>query len=182
MYPLLRIAKSMVMARYQSPLRWGQVHVSHHICWPWDLDLWMELNNGRTLTLYDLGRVPLAMRSGIMRVLAQQKWGMTMAGATVRYRRRIRLFERVEMRSRCIYADGRFVYIEQSMWNRRGDCANHIVYRAAFVDANGIVAPERLAAALGQPLPDSPPPNWLAAWIKAEDLRPWPPMQDDIAG
>ena len=41
-------------------------HVSHHRCWPWDLDPWVELNNGRTLTLYDLGRIPMAQRTGLI--------------------------------------------------------------------------------------------------------------------
>ena len=31
----------------------------------------MELNNGRTLTLFDLGRIPMARRMGLDKVLAQ---------------------------------------------------------------------------------------------------------------
>ena len=66
---------------------------------------------------------------------------MTMAGACVRYRR-IRMFERIEMRSRALCWDDRFIYIEQSMWKTNGDCAGHIVYRGAFVGHDGIVSPE----------------------------------------
>ena len=77
-------------------------HVSHHYCLPWDIDLWRELNNGRTLTLYDLGRIPLAGRVGLIKVLRRERWGLTMAGASVRYRRRIRVFDRIEMRSRLV--------------------------------------------------------------------------------
>ena len=66
-------------------------HVSYHRCWPWDIDLWMELNNGRTLTFYDLGRIPLARRTGLVELLRKQRWGLTMAGASVRYRARIEL-------------------------------------------------------------------------------------------
>ena len=60
MYPFLRLGLEVLRARRAPPLPIDGVHVSHHTCWPWDLDPWGELNNGRTLTLYDLGRVPLA--------------------------------------------------------------------------------------------------------------------------
>ena len=54
MYPFLRMVKETWANRNAPPLGLTGTHVSHHICWPWDLDIWMELNNGRTLTLYDL--------------------------------------------------------------------------------------------------------------------------------
>ena len=62
MYPLLRFAKEMVKFRNAPRLDLLAPHVSTHRCWPWDLDPWIELNNGRTLTLYDLGRLPMAVR------------------------------------------------------------------------------------------------------------------------
>ena len=148
--------------------------MSHHLCWPWDLDLWIELNNGRTLTLYDLGRVPAARRIGVDRALAAQGWSMVVAGASVRYRRRIRAFDRLEMRTRALGWDDRFLYTEQSIWVR-GHCANHILVRSAVTGGDGIVAPERLAEVLG--LGKSPDlPDWVRAWIGADATRPWPPQ------
>ena len=88
MYPSLRLGIELALARRSPPLALGAVHVSHHTCWPWDIDPWLELNNGRTLTLYDLGRVPLAARSGLVRALRANRWGLTVAGSSVRYRRR----------------------------------------------------------------------------------------------
>ena len=172
MYPFLRLIKEVFKFRKAPQLGFGDVHISHHMCMPWDLDPWVELNNGRTLTLYDLGRIPLAARSGLLNVLKERRWGMTMAGACVRYRRRIRMFERIEMRSRALCWDDRFIYIEQSMWKTNGDCAGHIVYRGAFVGHDGIVSP------LGETADRPEIPEWVATWIAAEDMRPWPPMQD----
>jgi hypothetical protein len=104
-----------------------------------------------------------------------------MAGACVRYRRRIRMFEVVEMRSRALCWDARFIYLEQSMWKADGECANHIVYRAALTDRNGIVPPAKAARAITGDATSPPMPAWIAAWTGAEDLRPWPPMQDSPA-
>ncbi|MBX3422169.1 MAG: thioesterase family protein [Pirellulaceae bacterium] len=156
------------------------VHHSYHRCWPWDLDPWMELNNGRTLTLYDLGRIPMAVRIGLVDALRSAKWGLTVAGVSVRYRQRIRMFERVAMQTRLIGWDDRFLYMEQSMWNGKL-CANHILVRAAVVDfaAGGIVAPERVVERYKPGLVSPPLPDWVQQWIASERARPWPPVAVD---
>jgi acyl-CoA thioesterase FadM len=178
MYPVIRLVAEFIRFRRAPALPLTGTHVSRHMCLPWDIDLWMELNNGRTLTLYDLGRLPLAKRAGLIGAMKRNGWGLTMAGAIVRYRRRIRMFEVVEMRSRALCWDARFIYLEQSMWKADGECANHIVYRAALTDRNGIVAPGQAARAITGDAASPPMPEWIAAWVAAEDLRPWPPMQD----
>jgi len=175
MYPFFRMAKEMLLYRNAPKLALTGTHFSHHVIWPWDLDPWNELNNGRTLTLYDLGRLPLARRTGLDRVMAAQHWGLTVAGSSVRYRRRLQAFARIEMRSRCVGWDGRFIYMEQSMW-RGGDCASQALIRSAIVSKVGIVPPAQMAAAMGHG-GDSPVlPVWVQAWIDAEALRPWPPQ------
>ncbi|GHF05098.1 thioeseterase [Aliiroseovarius zhejiangensis] len=174
MYPFIRVTKELIKNARATPLPITGTHVSHHMCWPWDIDLWRELNNGRTLTLYDLGRIPLAGRTGLSRMLIKNRWGLTMAGASVRYRKRVRTFVRVEMRSRVVGWDDRFIYVEQSMW-LRGECANQIVYRSAVTDRNGIVPTARVVEALGYDGQRPTMPDWVQAWIDADAQRPWPP-------
>lgn len=174
MYPFGRMALEVWLQRKAPPLPPLGTHVSFHRCMPWDLDPWVELNNGRTLTLFDLGRIPLALRTGLRQALAREGWGLTVAGSVPRYRRRIRVFDRVEMRSRCIGWDARFLYTEQSLW-RGEDCTTQVVIRSAVTSDAGIVAPARLVAAMGQPIDSPELPAWVQAWIAAEALRPWPP-------
>lgn len=176
MYPFLRMANEIWKNRRAAPLGITEAHVSHHICWPWDLDLWAELNNGRTLTLYDLGRIPLAMRTGLGDLIRRHRWGITVAGNTVRYRRRVRMFDRLEIVSRCIGWDARFIYMEQSMW-RAGECTSHMLLRSAVTSKAGIVPPAEALAALGQPTESPVLPGWVEAWIAADAERPWPPRR-----
>lgn len=176
MYPYVRFAKEMIKHRKSAKLGLLDAHVSHHRCWPWDLDPWLELNNGRTLTLYDLGRLPLAKRTGLIATLRANGWSITVAGNSTRYRRRIRMFERFELRSRCIGWDARFIYLEHAMW--LGEvCANHILIRSAFTSGEGIVPPARVLAAMGQDTTSPSLPQWVQAWIAADAHRLWPPTR-----
>ncbi len=175
MYPVIRMVGEMIRAGRAGPLPLFGTHVSAHRCWPQDIDLWVELNNGRTLTLLDLGRIPLSRRIGLVARVRARGWGMTVAGVSVRYRRRIRLFQRFEMRSRLAGWDARFFYFDQTMWNRAGECTTQALYRIAVVGADGIVAPGQV---LQTWQPDAQPPvlpDWIAAWIEADRRRPWPP-------
>jgi acyl-CoA thioesterase FadM len=125
MYPLVRIAVEMARARRLPILGPFEPHVSHHRIRPRDLDPWMELNNGRTLTLYDLGRLPFFLRTGLIGALRREGWGMTVAGSSVRYRRRVVAFQRVTMVTRLIGWDARFLYRDQSMWRGR-ECTSQV--------------------------------------------------------
>jgi len=181
MYPFLRFAMDLARHRRAPALGPFEAHVGSYVCWPWDIDVWGELNNGRALTLYDLGRFLLAQRTGLLALVRRERWAMTVAGVSVRYRRRVRLFHRVTMHSRMIGLDARFFYIEQSMW-RHGTCCSHMLLRAAVTDVGGIVATERVAAALGiDPAAAPSLPDWAAAWIAAEAERPWPPVVEEAA-
>ncbi len=131
MYPYLRMVKELWRCTAHAPrLGVTDTHVSHHRCWPWDLDPWMELNNGRTLTLYDLGRIPLCGADGLERtcVKAQglgddgrgQHDPLPPPGAAVRPARDAHALHRL---------GSRFFYIEQSMW-KGTDCTSHMLLRS----------------------------------------------------
>ena len=174
MYPLFRLGLELMRARRAPPLAVDGVHVSRHICWPWDIDPWMELNNGRTLTLYDLGRVPLAVRTGLVAAARANGWGLAVAGVSVRYRRRVRAFERIEMRSALVGRDARFLYVEQAM-RHDGEAVSGALIRTAVTSPDGIVPTDRVLAAMGLPGWHPPPPPWVEAWSQADARRPWPP-------
>jgi acyl-CoA thioesterase FadM len=178
MYPLGRMLKEILIHRRSPKLGLLDAHLSTHRCWPWDLDPWFELNNGRTLTLYDLGRLPMLLRTGLGEGLRKGRLDLTVAGVSVRYRRRVRLWDRISMSTRLIGWDDRFLYVEQSLW-RDGQCANHILLRLAVTCPNkgGLLPPEHLlrnvVGASELASPELPP--WVIQWTVSESQRPWPP-------
>jgi len=177
MYPIFRLVKEYAMATRQPRLQLDGTHVSYHRCWPQDLDLFMEMNNGRILTILDLGRTTLAHRVGLLRVLRQQKWGLTMAGVSVRYRKRIRPFVKFGTVSKMVSWDHRFMYLDQSIWIGN-ECAVQALYRSAVTDKNGLVTPDRLLTAMGIAALPPEVPDWVQAWIDADATRPWPPINN----
>lgn len=174
MYPIVRLTKEVILNRRRDPISLGDTHVTYLRAWPWDIDVFLDLNNGRILTLMDLGRFGFFVRQGILRVLKDRGWYGTVAGTVVRYRRRITVFQRLELRTRVIGWDGRFTYFEQAFW--RGDeCCAHAVVRTAITSGKGIVPTDQVAEAMGYAAISPALPDWIADWAAAEMKRPWPP-------
>ena len=176
MYPFLRLSALMLSEGRKPRIGVFDMHVLPMRCLPNDLDGFFEMNNGRILTLYDLGRFGMAIRMGLWEVLKREGWGLVVAGSSVRYRARITGLQRFELRTRLLGWDARFFYIEQGMW--RGEtCCNHALLRTGVTEAGRLAPTDRVAEALGHD--GAPPalPGWAAAWVEADGTRPWPPMQ-----
>ena len=180
MYPFVRLLGQLWRHRSDPPLGLAETHVSHHLCLPWDLDGFGEMNNGRVLTLMDLGRFTASQRLGLMAALGRERWGFAVAGGSTRYRRRIPPFARIEMRTRLAAWDQRFFYVVQEMWVG-GECACQALLRTAVTardprpDGSRSVPTAEVLAALGRDEPAPAVPPWIAAWIAADAGRPWPP-------
>ena len=114
------------------------------------------------------------------RALRENGWGLTIAGSSVRYRKRIRPFVKFRTVSKAVGWSHRFFYLEQTIWIGE-ECAVQALYRSAVTDRNGIVDPGRVFAAVGMDQPSPDKPAWVQAWIDADNTRPWPPEDDGTA-
>jgi acyl-CoA thioesterase FadM len=178
MYPFLRMTRVIWAEARKTRIEPFDTHVLPLTCLPWDTDMFVEMNNGRVLTLFDLGRFGLAARTGLWQVLKDRNWGLVVAGASVRYRARIRPFQRFEVHTRMIGWDSRFIYIEQAMW--RGEtCCHHALMRTGVTTKGRLTEPAQVAGALGLDRTSPALPDWAQAWVEADATRPWPP---DVRG
>src|SRR4051812_49517605 len=80
---------------------------------PTDLDVNGHMNNGRYLTLMDLGRADLFLRIGLVAAMRRYRWSGVVASVAVRYRRALDPFRRYELRSRLLCWDERWLFMEQ---------------------------------------------------------------------
>ena len=180
MYPYLRLAKVLLLAHLRPRVDFDEPTELAMRVWPGDLDAYPEQNNGRHLTLMDLGRYDLAVRCGLYRVVKNRKWSFMIAGSSVRYRHRLRPFQSYRLCTKLLGHDGRFVYFHQMAvtGGRDGQALrahSSALVRAAVANRDGLVSMEEVAAALGKASWNPPLPAWVQAWIDAEAQRPWPP-------
>jgi acyl-CoA thioesterase FadM len=81
--------------------------------WPNDLDLFGHMNNGRYLTLMDLGRLHIVMKSGLLRVMRKRNWYAAVAAVEIRFRRPLRLWQRYTLITEIVDWDGTWFLFEQ---------------------------------------------------------------------
>ena len=81
--------------------------------WPNDLDFNWHMNNGRYLTLMDLGRFDLILRNGLMKLMLKQKSVPILAAAKIRYRLPLAPLQKFDLETRVIAWDAKWVFIEQ---------------------------------------------------------------------
>ncbi len=175
MYPYVRLGYTLLKERRSTPIGMFDVHWSEHRAWPWDTDMFGELNNGRILTLFELGRWGVTQRTGFMGLIFKHKLAFAVAGASVHYRRRIPIFAKYQMRTHFLGFDDKFMYVDQSMW--MGDVAcNQLLLRAAFTKNRKLFAPSDALDLYGQQVASPKLPDWVQNWSDADATRPWPPI------
>ena len=136
--------------------------------------MFFEMNNGRVLTLCDLGRFSLAIRTGLAKALKNNRWGLVVAGGTTRYRRRIRVFDKVTMHSQVVAFDDMWFYIEQSMWVK-GQAVFSVLLRTGVTSKGKVIPAQEVLKALDADNIKLEPSDWVKSWIANEKIRPWPP-------
>lgn len=130
-----------------------------------DCDLNLHVNNGRYLSLMDIGRIDLVARAGAMRVFRRQRWNPVAAGATIRFRRELRLGARYDLVTRCVGWHDTWWFFEQRFEREDGSLAARAYAKVTVLDRRGTRVPAaRVVEALGLD-PESPElPESLVAW------------------
>lgn len=130
--------------------------------WPTDLDINLHMTNARYFSVMDLGRTDLMIRVGLRPAILRNRWQPVLGGATIRYRRSLRPFQRFTLASRVLCWDDRYIFIEHRMETRHGLAALAVV-QGAFVGAGGVIPPSKVLAELGSTAASPPVPDAVAA-------------------
>jgi acyl-CoA thioesterase FadM len=172
MYPYLRLAQVVIKAKFGFSLNLEEESVLKMRVFLGDMDFYPELNNGRHLTLMDIGRMDLAQRTGLLRMVRKKNWGFAVAGASIRYRHRLKAFKRFQLCTRIVGIDDRWFYFHQ-FTVRNGKIHSSALVRAGITSKQGLVPAKDVLDALGKSDWNPGIPEWVEAWTEAEELRPW---------
>jgi acyl-CoA thioesterase FadM len=117
--------------------------------WPHDLDLNFHLNNGRFLSLMDLGRTRLGIKTGLFKKSLEKKWGFgVVGGMSITYLKSLAPFQKFKLTSKLAgYHDGWF-FIEQRFESREKLVAAALV-KVAFLRSGKKVMPEEIMNEMG---------------------------------
>lgn len=120
-----------------------------------DLDLNWHMNNGRFLTIMDLGRMDLLKRTGTLNLALKNKWMPIVGTATIDFQRPLKLWQKYELHSRICGWDEKWIYLEQVFFSNekviakgrikgllRGKQGNIIPQNIVDMLAAGVMSPE----------------------------------------
>lgn len=139
---------------------------------PTDIDLLMHMNNGRYLSLFDLGRWDLLVRTGLWDVMKDRGWYAVVSSETVTFRKSLNLWQRFDVESRMIGHDDKAIYLEHRAVVDGEVYARAIIRARMMKRSGGTLAHDELFAAVGRPegLPEVD--DWVHEWAAASALPP----------
>lgn len=135
---------------------------------PTDLDIYRHMNNGRYLTLSDVGRIELLVRSGIYPKLRKHGWYPVVQSSTISHRKSLLPWQKFDIESRLVGVDERAVYIEHR-FTVKGEVYARILLKGRFLKrGGGTVGVTEISDALGVDLAQLIVPEWVTRW--ADDV------------
>lgn len=141
------------------------------IAWPTDIDVFMEINNGRYLTLMDIGRFEYGVKIGLVSALKRRNWGLAVAGSSIRYRKRIHAFQKFVIHTKLAGIDERWIYFQQVI-SRQGKWHVAALIRTAVTNDHGVVPTQEISKELGAEW-EYRMPDWVKHWDESDQMRPW---------
>lgn len=172
MYPWYRLSKVFLSKSKRKPMNVNDISIlKTRVCLT-DIDPFMELNNGRYLTMFDFGRYDVALRTGLWQHMKSEKWGLIVAGISIRYRYRLHVFNKIEIHSKVIGIDKRWFYFEQKII-RNGKLHASALVRTAVTSHKGLIPAGEVLKKIGMEKVSIPIPHWVKIWAESDEIRPW---------
>jgi acyl-CoA thioesterase FadM len=108
------------------------------------------MNNGRYLTICDLSRMDLFIRSGLLKSMFKRKWTPIIAEHTMVYKKPLHLFERYEVLLEITHWDEKFVCMKHIFRNPERIIAEGTSKGCVYARGSGVVKPDDVIAAIEQ--------------------------------
>ena len=142
---------------------------------PTDLDLNGHMNNGRYLTLMDIGRMDYAIRLGLGAYMFKNKHYPLTMGVTIRYRLPLMPFQKFEIHTRTICWGQKWIYMDQQFiikgGSRDGVVAAVALIKISYSDVrkHTTILTKDFLNAIGMHVTSPPIPAYIDKWTDTED-------------
>jgi acyl-CoA thioesterase FadM len=143
--------------------------------WPNDLDTNFHMNNGRYLTVMDLGRFDLLLRSGLWAMVRRVGAVPILSAATIRYRFPLDFCDVFDLETQIMGWDEKWIYIVQHFvavrGPKQGQVAAVALVKGAFFDprAKATIPTSIVMQEMGVAVEFPPLPEAVLSLLQTED-------------
>ncbi|MBU6153368.1 MAG: acyl-CoA thioesterase [Bdellovibrionales bacterium] len=134
---------------------------------PNDLDLNLHMNNGRFLSLMDLGRLDLLIRTDLAAALVRHRWQPLVGAVNIRYKISLLPFQRYRLHTKVIGWDEKWFYIEQRFERKNRTVAVGLV-KALFRGDHRNITPEETLRLIKVHIDAPKMPDQVLKWLSME--------------
>jgi len=118
---------------------------------PNDIDINMHMNNGRYLTICDLTRVDMFIRTGLAKTMFLEKWIPVISEHTMKYKKGLKLFQQYNVHMEIIGWDDKvFKMVHTFIVNDRVVAEGTSM--GVIVGKNGVIPPEQVMTTVNKRL------------------------------
>ena len=114
---------------------------------PNDLDISLHVNNGRYLTLCDLSRFDLFVRTGLLEVMRQRKWMPLVAYHDMNYKSSLKIFQMFSLEMHIKDYDSKYFYSEH-IFTRGDKIVAQGVSHSVIRGREGVIPPQDVVDAV----------------------------------
>lgn len=134
---------------------------------PTDLDLNFHMNNGRYLTLMDIGRTDLVVRVGLSKIILKEKLSAVAAGININFFKPLNPFDSYELHTSVITWDESWFYLRQNFIKDKKIMASAVA-KTCFLKNGKRMDPAILVEMLGEHKNQPPMPKYLSELIQGD--------------
>ena len=172
MYPVIRLARVIAKSKFQKKVSFDSTHnecINLRVL-PQDIDLFMELNNGRYVTLLDLGRFSYGAKVNMGKFLKKNNWSLTIVGTYNEYRHRLRLFQKFILETKIIgYDENWFYFFQKIQRNNKTHMAS--IVKFSYTSSTGLVMPKDVIKAMDLNYNPYQLPDWVKESTKHQIFK-----------
>lgn len=138
--------------------------------WPNDLDPFWHMNNGRYLTIMDLGRLDYLIKTGLVFKMRNLGWGYALGSSEVQYIKSLLPFQKYELKTKVVCWDDKWFYKEQRFVTNRKTMAIGLL-KVLLHSKKGNVPTKEVLEAIGAKLESPELPGQAKLWQEMEKKR-----------
>ena len=148
---IFRMIYVLVLSWFREPLDIGKSvsRLSLRVL-PNDLDINFHMNNGRYLTVCDLNRVDLFIRTGLLKAMFKRRWIPVIAEHTMTYKKPLGLFDRYDVQLEVTHSDEKYFYMTHTFIKDERIMAEGTSKGCVYARGVGVISPADAIAAVEQ--------------------------------